>query len=86
MDEPIGTIMPLGASLVVSFYEHPKVIDITTGQVIWRMPELKTGLQQGSIIPHISKPPPLALDPERQRFAVATDEGVTVVQFHLHLD
>jgi len=77
VDAPVGTLMPLG-NVVVSFFESPKLLDLATGEVLCRWPELSTGKQNSSII--MEPVPPIALDPANQRFAVAGLETITVVQ------
>ena len=79
LDSPVGTLMPLG-DMAVSFYESPKLLDLTTGEILHRWLELSTGRQNSSIIWHIDRVPPIALDPLNRRFAVADSENITVVQ------
>ena len=79
LDSPAGTLMPLG-DIVISFYECPKLLDLATGKVLHRWPELSTGSQNSSIVYHIDRVPPIALDPLNRRFAVADSEAITVVQ------
>ena len=79
LDSPSGTLMPLG-DVAVSFYESPKLLDLATGNVLQRWPELSTGQQNSSIIHHTDRVPPIALDPLNRRFAVADSENITVVQ------
>ena len=79
LTEPLGTLMPVG-DFVLSFYEHPKLVKIATGEIIVRWPDLETGNQNSSIGQNSGKLPPLALDPVNKRFAVADDEKITVVQ------
>lgn len=76
---PTGLMMSFG-DYVVGFYEHPKLIDLATGDIIVRWPDLATGNQNGSIISHLDKIPPIALDPTNKRFAVADAENITVIQ------
>ena len=71
--------MALG-DLAISFYEHPKLLDLATGKVLRRWPELQSGLQNSSIIHHHDPPPPIALDPLNRRFAIANSEAITVIQ------
>ncbi len=71
--------MPLG-DYVIGFYEHPKLIDLATGEIIVRWPDLTTGKQNGSIIHHLDQIPSIALDPSHKRFAVADAEKITVIQ------
>jgi len=79
IDFPLGTLMPLGKWLV-SFFEHPKLVDLDTGEIVYRWPDLASGTQNSSIIYHHQHLPTIALDPEHQRFAVVDSEKITVVQ------
>jgi hypothetical protein len=79
LEEEAGTLMPVGSRYVVGFFEHPKLIEVATGRVLCRWPDLKTGQQANSIMWHKPLPPPIALDPLSGRFAVADDEQIAVV-------
>jgi hypothetical protein len=79
LDSPAGTLMALG-DIAVSFYEHPKILDVATGTVLHRWSDLRSGVQNSSIIHHLDKVPHLALDPLNRRFAVANSESITVIQ------
>lgn len=78
-ENAVGTMMGMGG-YVVGFYEHPRLIELATGRVVEQWPELATGKQASSIIRHLDRLPPLALDPARARFAVGTEKGIEVVQ------
>jgi hypothetical protein len=82
LEEPAGMLMPLGEDFVVGFYEHPKLIEVATGKVVMRWPEIASGTQNSSVIGSDTTPPPIALDPQRQRFAVASPEAITVIELH----
>ena len=81
--EPAGILMPLGTH-AVSFYEHPKLIHVTTGKVVHCWTEFRTGRHRSSygVLPLQGEEatPPLALDPLRSRFAVADATGVTAIE------
>jgi hypothetical protein len=78
-EEEVGTMMPVGSDHVVGFYDHPKLIELVSGKVVERWPNIKSGRQNSSIIWGNSLPPPIALDPTNKRFAVAGDDGISVV-------
>jgi hypothetical protein len=83
VDGAVGTLMPAGPDHVVSFFQHPRVIDWRSGEVVATFDDLVTGDQNSSIIWHNELPlPALALDAERRRFAVAGPERITVIEFH----
>jgi hypothetical protein len=81
VSEPVGTIMPVGqeGEWAVGFFEHPKLFDTRSGEVIARWSDLSTGRQAGSIVHGIEPPPPLALDPDGHRFAVGGSDGITAI-------
>jgi len=79
LEDEAGTLMPVGREHAVGFFDHPKLIEVSTGRVIHRWPDLKTGRQTSSIMWHNPLPPPIALDPIAGRFAVASEEHITVV-------
>ena len=80
LSAPAGTIMRLDETHVISFYEYPKLISLTTGEVVTEWRQLKTGVQTSSICLGLDEPvPPIAFDPDRRRFAVADGERIHVV-------
>jgi hypothetical protein len=84
--EPAGTILGLGARHALSLYRHPKLIDLSTGEVVHVWNELQSGLQDGSIMWHLdgeAKPPPMTFDPATNRFAIVNGNTVTRIEFDL---
>jgi hypothetical protein len=81
--ETIGKIMPVGARYLVGFYDHPKLFDRLTGAIVQRWPALATGREISSIQWHQVPLPPLALDSKNKRFAVADQEGITVIELQI---
>jgi len=79
LGERTGTLMPVDGHFV-GFYGHPRLFRTDKGRVVASWDDLSSGAQTSSILSDTELPPPLALDPPRRRFAVATTEGVTVVQ------
>ena len=85
LDEPPGTIMALGKRYVLSLYRHPKLVDLSTGKVVHVWTELRSGLQDGSIMFQLdgdAKPPPMAFDPASNRLAIVNGDTVTVIEFN----
>jgi hypothetical protein len=76
--EFFGALMPW-RDWVISFYGHPKAIEIATGVVVHRWEHIYSGRQVGAIKLGDPVPPPIALDPQKGRFAVSGPEGLTVV-------
>lgn len=85
LEEEAGTLMAVGLHHVIGFFDHPKLIEVKSGRVLCRWPELKTGQQTSSILWHKPLPPHVALDPGSGRFAVANDRQITVVTLSPHL-
>jgi hypothetical protein len=83
-DEPAGTILAVGTQHVFSLFRQPKLIDLSTGRVLHVWTELHSCFQGGPIIWGLdenAKPPPMALDPTGSRFAIASRNTVTVIEF-----
>jgi hypothetical protein len=85
LEEEAGTLMAVGNKYVIGFFDFPKLIEVTSGRVLWRWPELKTGQQASSILWHRPLPPPIALDPTSGRFAVADDKQIVAVTLRAEL-
>jgi hypothetical protein len=67
--------------MIVAFHEHPKLVNLWTGEITCRLPELSCGQQRCSVISSQEMPTPIACDLAKKRFAVATDDQVIVVQY-----
>lgn len=74
----IGTMMPVGATHVMAFYQYPRLIRLSDGALEFSLPELRSGTQASSIVGG-KELPALALDPVRKRFALAQGEKVHVI-------
>jgi len=79
--QSMGAMMWLGADQIVSFSGHPKVIDVKSGEVLQRWPDVVTGYQPGALSGRGAQVVPLALDPVRKRFAVAAKDKISVIEF-----
>lgn len=81
LPEIAGIIYPFSQNHVFSCYTHPKIIDLTTGEIIAHWDEFQTGEQVSSIVMRPDKfAPPIAIDPNKKRFAIASDTEITVIQ------
>lgn len=78
LSEPTGIIMPW-KEWIVSFYGHPKLVERATGRIVHRWDQVFSGKQVGPINLGDPPPPPMAIDGQRGRFAVADSKKITVV-------
>lgn len=78
----VGRMMPAGKNHVVSFYNHPKLIEIATGKVVLRWEDLYAGPEVGQPSTMLKPPgfPTVACDPAHQRFAIGTKDHVTIIE------
>ncbi len=76
----LGSLAAIGRDHLLALYEHPRLIDAHTGREVLRWPELRSGTQTSAILPKDPVVPPVAVDPERRRFAIADAEGITVIR------
>jgi hypothetical protein len=76
-----GTRMPW-RDWVISFYEHPKAIELATGKVAHVWDHIYSGRQIGSIEQGTPPPPRMALNPSKGMFALREDKTVHIVSLH----
>lgn len=76
-----GNLIPLNEDKAWSLYEYPKIIDLNSGQILYEMRELFSGLQDSSIIGGLDKIPPYAFDSNNKRLAIGTDKGIEILTF-----
>lgn len=76
-----GPIMPW-KDWVISFYEHPKAIELSTGRIVQTWPEIDSGHQIGSIKLGDPPPPTLAFNQRLGMFAVADGPRIHIVSLH----
>ncbi|CAN5801012.1 hypothetical protein BH09VER1_BH09VER1_48820 [soil metagenome] len=83
LDEPAGTLMPVGATHAMAFYKYPRLIRLSDGHVEFSLPAISSGTQISSIVSKDHLPPPLALDSAHHRFAIAQGNKIHVISIVL---
>lgn len=78
LSEPAGNLMNVDENFVIGFYEHPKLINIKTGEIVKKWANIFSGKQNSSISSQDAAPP-IAIDVEQKRFAVADEDFIHVV-------
>ena len=79
-DGHTGTMHQLG-QYTLCLFDHPRLMDPMTGEIVEEWPDIATGHQRSCIMSrHKERVPPVAVDPARNRFAVAADDVVSVVE------
>lgn len=73
-----GKLMAINDELAIGFYEHPKLFNLKTGEIIYRWLEMPTDNQNSSIYTSDSFSH-IAIDPTNKRFAVALADRIEVV-------
>jgi hypothetical protein len=75
-----GTVHQLGP-YILCLFDHPRLIDPMTAQIVEEWPEIATGHQRSSVMArHQERVPPFAVDLGHTRFAVANEDLVFVVE------
>lgn len=78
-EHPAGLMMPAGEDRVLTFFGHPRLISMSTGEVEQEWPDLVTGATGSLGVGEPPVLPPLALDRAGRRFAVHRDEEIVVI-------
>lgn len=76
---PVGTMMALGKHFVLGLYEHPRLFNIQTGEVLLEWPDIRSGRQYSSL--PSDDIPPIALDALNRRCAIFCDDAIHVLHF-----
>jgi hypothetical protein len=79
----LGSIVAMGPGHVLALYDHPRLIDLKSGTEVLAWPHLKSGTRAGCLLVCEPRLPVMAVDTDRQRFAIADADGITVVQLNL---
>ncbi len=75
----LGTLVPIDENYVIDLYEHPKLIDLNTGEVKQRFEDINSGNQTSSI--KSDNLVPLAFDKGNQRLAIGNGNKIELLEF-----
>lgn len=81
---PLGTIVAIGNNHLLALYGHPRLIHLESGKEVYSWPQLKSGSQTSSILMSEPTIPVIAVDSINQRFAIADDNGITVIKLEAY--
>ncbi|RAJ00285.1 hypothetical protein LX64_03987 [Chitinophaga skermanii] len=80
-DAPIGNIIPINAQYTWDVYEYPKLIDLSTGAVIWQDETIDSGKQDSSIASNAN--PNIVWNKDFFKLAIGGDKKVHVLTLAL---
>lgn len=78
INESFGNVFPLSDKLAWDLFQHPKLIDLTTGEVVARLETLDTGWQRSAIIQH-SNAPAIVFNRRTGRIALKNGSKIEVL-------
>ena len=81
IDFNVGTFIPINEDYGLSLYKYPKLVDLNTGKIIQKFEDIYSGEQGSSIIHHLEKIPPIAIDIEQNRIAIGIEKGIEILTF-----
>ena len=83
LQQTAGDLVAIADGVVLSLYEHPRLYDAGTGELMYAWPDLRTGDAAGSIVPSrpVSGPARIAVDDRNHRFAVTDGDNIIVVSW-----
>ncbi|MDP8171244.1 hypothetical protein QJU96_08090 [Pasteurella skyensis] len=77
----LGTLIPIDEDYVIDLYDYPKLIDINSGKIIQHFKDINSGKQNSSIIHHIEKIPPIAVDCINKRIAIVNNNNIEILMY-----
>lgn len=75
---PIGKMLPVDESHVLSLYKHPKLIHVASGWIVDSWPAIDSGTWRGCISSSETVPP-MSWDPVSKRLAVASQNEIHIL-------
>ncbi len=75
----LGIQIPIDENFVIDLYEHPKLIDLNSGEIIQIFEDINSGKQNSAIIHHINGIPPIAIDRLNKRIAIANGNKIELL-------
>lgn len=76
--EEVGNLAPINFDFAWDFFDYPKIIDLHTGEAIYKMPSISSGQQNSSIIHHIEFKS-IAVSECRRKVAIAQEDKVDIL-------
>ena len=78
--QPMGVLMPIDDRYVVDLFEHPKLIDLKTGETLETWETIDSGKEQSCI--SVGKDPPaVAINAAGKRLAVHNNDRIDILKF-----
>lgn len=74
-----GNLIAINEVLAWDTYKFPKIIDLTSGQIVDKAEDIYSGEQNSSIIFDIEGQPQIAIDGQRRRLAIKENQKVTIL-------
>ncbi|MFK7970026.1 MAG: hypothetical protein AB8F95_06640 [Bacteroidia bacterium] len=81
VDFKLGTLIPINQHQALDLYEHPKLIDLDSGQAKIRFEDINSGKQNSAIIHHLDHIPPIAVDMKHKRIAIGNGNKIELLTF-----
>ncbi len=82
LSEVAGNLMAIDENFVLGFFEHPKLINISSGKIEEKWTEIESGKQNSSIKGQEEKFPIIAKDLANNRVAIANKDFIHILEFH----
>lgn len=79
VERPTGTLMPVDKNHAVSFFDTPKLMHLSTGKILHEWNDIPVSTPNSSIKTPLKKLSIIAIDREKKRFAIVTDQAIEVI-------
>ena len=78
--ERLGKLIPINNGFAWDLFEHPKILNLKTGQVIASIPNINSGKQNSSIIHHLDLPYH-SISSDRTKLAISNGDKIELLQW-----
>jgi hypothetical protein len=74
-----GNVIAINNNYAWDFFDHPKIINIHTGEIVDTCKEIMTGKQKSSIIHHIDEAPQIVYSRQLQKVAIRNKNQIEIL-------
>jgi len=79
VNSPFGNIFSIDEKYCWDLYDYPKIINISTGEVVDEIKDISSGKQGSSIIHHLDDLPQIAFNRKTKQIAIAGGDKIEVL-------
>ncbi len=82
---PIGNVFTIDTRYCWDLFDYPKIIDLSTGEILDKAENILSGKQNSSIIHHLKELPKMAYNKNTKQLAISAGEKIQILTAEIRL-